>query len=86
MCAVSMVGDHYSDKWKVITDLFPTPAVSRAEFDELKRDVEECKMLLKRAAEYDRKNNEPECQNDEKLAILRKVAEMVGVNLDEAFE
>jgi hypothetical protein len=66
------------------TVVFPMPApVSREEFDALKRDVEEMKALLKRAKEYDERNGEPECEMDEKMAVLRKLAEMVGVNLDD---
>jgi hypothetical protein len=41
------------------------------------------KALLKRAKEYDERNGEPECEMDEKMAVLRKLAEMVGVNLDD---
>lgn len=59
------------------------PSISRAEFDELKREVTEMKALLKRAKEYDERNGEPNCEMDEKMAILRKVAELVGVKLDD---
>jgi len=63
--------------------VIPTINVSREEFDRLKRDVEEMKALLKRAKEYDERNGEPDCEIDEKMATLRKVAELVGVNLDD---
>ncbi len=55
--------------------------VTRAEFEELKRQVLEMKDLLKRAKEYDARTGQPDCEMDEKMAILRKVAEMVGVDL-----
>lgn len=58
------------------------PEVTRAEFDELKRQVDEMVMLLKRAKKYDEDNGEPDCEVDEKIAILRKVADLVGVDLD----
>jgi hypothetical protein len=85
-----MIGDHYRDKWRNLSGpyfpntlqqwpTFPT----RAEFDELKRQVEEMKELLKRAKKYDEDNGEPNCELDEKMAILRKVAEMVGISLDD---
>lgn len=90
MCVVSMIGDHYRDKW---IDRWPSipswPAhstelpISRAEFDELKRDVQELKELLKRAKEYDERNGEPDCEIDEKMNLLKQVAKLVGVNLDE---
>jgi hypothetical protein len=92
MCAVSMVGDHYQDKWKDRNfgigwpqSLPAVPTISRAEFDALKRDVEEMKLLLKRAKDYDERNNEPHCEMDEKVALLKKVAELVGVDLSEVF-
>lgn len=96
MCVVSMVGDHYRDVW---TDpnrngwhtgpsvpnmpiILPSP-ISREEFDALKKEVLEMKALLKRAKEYDERNNEPECEVDEKMDLLRKVAKLVGIDLDD---
>lgn len=82
-----MVADHYKDMWQE-KSWFPgqlgggtVPAISRAEFDELKRQVSEMAELLKRAKAYDEKNNEPECELEEKVAILRKVAKLVGVDI-----
>ena len=63
MCAVSMIGDHYNDKWRerdwfpnvpTWPNQFPPPApadlgVSKAEFDALKAEVAELKLLLQRA-------------------------------------
>ena len=87
MCVISMIGDHYRDRWvpepKTWTNVVLTPPVSREEFDKLKAEVEEMKKLLKRAKEYDERNGEPECEIDEKMDLLRKVAEMVGVSLDD---
>ena len=77
MCVVSMIGDHYSDKWK---DLYPFPVipveptstpsnpsvfyelVSREEFEALKKEVLEMKQLLKKAIKYDQENNQPDCK------------------------
>lgn len=98
MCVTSMIGDHYNDKWspKWIPDPAPidpnnpwttfpqiTPQVTKQEFDELKKEVLEMKELLKKAIEYDKKNNQPECQMEEKIALLKKVAELVGVSLED---
>lgn len=60
----------------------PVVFVSRDEFEALKRDVAEMKELLRRAKEYDERNGEPECEIDEKMALLRRVASAVGVDLD----
>ena len=59
------------------------PPVTREEFDKLREDVQEMIDLLKRAKEYDKQNNEPDCELEEKMAKLRKIAELVGINLDE---
>lgn len=91
MCTVSMVGDHYRDR---ISRLYPNvyswpattmtiPPVSREEFDALKREVEQMKDLLKRAKEYDERNGEPDCEIEEKMDLLRRVAKLVDVNLDD---
>lgn len=92
MCVVSMVIDHYRDKWyePISVPYYPyTPTVtliSREEFDALKKDVEEMKKLLIRAKEYDRKNNEPDCEMDEKVALVKKIADLVGVSLDDVLK
>lgn len=105
MCVVSMVGDHYSDKWQninphrwptVVSDpdayRVPYPNASpnsaqvlvfatKAEFDALKKDVEEMKALLIRAKKYDEDNGEPNCEVADKMKLLRAVAKLVGVEL-----
>lgn len=93
MCSVSMVGDHYHNKWLPMVpnplldppDWSIEPPVSRAEFDALKREVEEMRELLKRAKKYDEDNGEPDCEMADKVALLRKVADAVGVDLSEIF-
>ena len=109
MCVVSMVGDHYNDKWKDLYNQQPTitqpipvyPSVitvgdntpigtnnifpTREEFDALKKEVEEMKKLLIKAKIYDEKNNEPNCEMEEKITLLKKVAELVGISLNDVF-
>jgi hypothetical protein len=93
MCAVSFIGDHYSDKWQPLvnppqpstTTVSFFPVVTREEFEALRRDVLEMKALLKRAKKYDEDNGEPNCEMADKIAVLRKVAELVGVDLDDVF-
>lgn len=101
MCVVSMIGDHYADKWRPKPwfpdpigwpidepyrpnkTVVPTINVSREEFDALRKEVEEMKELLKRAKKYDEDNGEPDCEIDEKMELLRRVAEAVGVDLSD---
>lgn len=99
MCVVSMIGDHFRDKWTnpggygaAVTAISPsmpnvmirpiTP-VGRDEFEALKREVEEMKALLRRAKAYDERNGEPDCEIDEKMDVLRKVAKLVGIDLND---
>lgn len=96
MCVVSMVGDFYHEKWNPL--LIPNPnvsidtkffqtilPVSREEFDSLKKEVLEMKELLRRAKIYDEKNGEPNCEVEAKLVTLKKIAELVGISLDDVF-
>lgn len=93
-----MIGDFYGDKWKpqpwypgVYPGTAPQPQpspvfienISRAEFGALRKEVLDMKELLKRAKAYDEKNGEPDCEMETKMAILRKVAEAVGISLDD---
>lgn len=91
MCTVSMIGDHYGDMWRD-RPWYPQPStapvvigpdITRAEFEDLKRQVSEMKELLKRAKKYDEDNGEPDCEVDEKMKLLRKIAKAVGVDLDD---
>lgn len=87
MCVVSMVGDHFNDKWK--DRQFPGfnqfNEVTRTEFEALKAEVLEMKALLLRAVEYDKRNNEPHCEIKEKIATLKRMADLVGVSLEDVF-
>jgi len=57
--------------------------VSREEFLVLKKTVDEMVVLLRRAKLYDEEHNEPDCEIEEKMDLLRKVARLVGVDLDQ---
>lgn len=67
-----------------ITQWPPIPSVSRAEFDALKTEVEELKKLLAAAKKYDEATGQRECEQAEKIAFLKKLAEFVGIDLSEA--
>jgi len=87
MCTVSMIGDHFGEKFRRPEYFWLTNVThpSQQEFDALKREVEEMKALLKRAKLYDEANGEPDCEMDEKVALLKRIAEVVGVDLTEVF-
>lgn len=62
-----------------------TQPITRQEFDELKALVLEMKADLVTARQQDIANNEPDCEMEEKVVLLKKIAKMVGVTLDEVF-
>lgn len=92
MCVVSMVGDYYNDRWRKRYDRIDwrdytiAPDVTRGEFEDLRKEVEQLKELLKRAKQYDEDNNEPDCEIDEKMEVLRQVAKIFQIDLGDILE
>ncbi len=97
MCIVSFVGDNFNNQlpikhpWVIPNSppwrdsLAGINGPSQYEFDQLKQEVEALKELLKAAKIYDEATNQKDCEMEEKVALLRRVAEMVGVDLSEIF-
>lgn len=93
MCAVSNIGDFYGrtvpERYPWVQPNLPNtvitlpPEITKAEFDALKREVEELKKLLTAAKAFDAATGQPDCEQDEKVALLKRIAELVGVDLDE---
>lgn len=105
MCTVSMIMDHYGDKWRPLVQpwpepyqpwttnppqpqpqkaltpedvariLAPKPPVISAE------EIAEFRRLLDRAREYDKRNNEPDCELAEKRDALKVIAAALGVDI-----
>jgi hypothetical protein len=63
----------------------PEPVVTKEEFDALRREMEELKELLLAAKRFDEATGQPDCEMDEKIELIRRVAEVVGVDVDEVF-
>lgn len=87
MCTVSHIGDQWVDTApKRYPDTFityPPVEVSKGEFDALKADVEELKLLLKAAKRYDEATGQPDCETEDKVGLLRRLAKLVGVDLED---
>ena len=62
-----------------------TQPVDRLEFDALKAEVERLHVLLRQARAQDIANNEPDCVHGDKVALIRKLAELVGVDMTDIF-
>jgi hypothetical protein len=62
------------------------PEVSREEFDRLKNEVEELRTLLQAAKKFDEATGQPDCEVEEKVALIKRVAELVGVDMGDVFD
>lgn len=62
------------------------PQVSREEFAALKKEVEELKKILLAAKRFDEATGQPHCHMDAKVALIKAVAHMVGVDMKDVFE
>lgn len=90
MCMVSFVGSHYDDRWRPQVQPFTTVQtwitnVTREEFEALRSEVAEMKELLIAAKRIDEVTGQPDCEMEEKVDLLRRVAEAVGVDLGDVF-
>lgn len=104
MCVVSMIMDHYSDKWRDRLPqpqgpqpFFPyTPSVPPQSPEDQRKALEqfmyrppaitdaeilEFRQLLDRAREYDKRNNEPDCEIAEKREAVLRIAKQLGVEI-----
>lgn len=89
MCVVSNMGDHYNQKFTQpdYTNFFNNISiVSRAEFDTVKKEVEEMRAILKRAKLYDEQTSQPDCEMEDKVKKLKEIATLMGVDLSEVFK
>lgn len=74
MCVVSMIMDHYYDRWQPLVSQPIVPIISSQEIEEFRR-------LLERAKEYDRRNNEPDCELPSKKKRIKNLADVLGVKI-----
>lgn len=95
MCVVSMVMDHYTEKWRELQPYLPNtigpsspnpsphtlPAIQPFKPVIPQADIDEFYRLLDRAREYDKRNNEPECELEEKKETLKTLAKQLGVEI-----
>jgi hypothetical protein len=62
------------------------PGPTKEEFDALKKEVEALKELLKAAKKFDEETGQKNCEMDEKIDFIKKIAEFVGVDINEVFK
>lgn len=84
MCVVSMIMDHYDDEWR---RKYTKPDFSQINWDNWQQvtspitqaEIDEFRRLLDRAREYDKRNNEPNCEMESKKQKLRELAKELGI-------
>lgn len=92
MCVVSNISDFYQkqfpEQWPLVPSnpVYPIPEISRAEFDQLKREVESLKLLLKQAQKFDEDTGQPECETETKIAFLKKIATALDIDISDVFK
>lgn len=94
MCTFSAIGDNwrqtFPERWPEVypatTQTINISSVSRQEFEALKAEVEQLRLLLKQAKAFDEATGQPDCEIDEKVELIKRVAEAVGVDLDDLFD
>lgn len=90
MCVVSMITEHYWDKWYPCVQpqtlpwnpapWTPPPTIT-IQPQIAQEEVAEFKRLLERARDYDTRNHEPACQNAEKVAALKTIAKALNIDI-----
>jgi hypothetical protein len=92
MCIVSNIGDYWKDsfieRYPGVTPWGPTPLkdqVSRFEFDRLAAEVRQLRELLMRAKAFDEHVGEPDCAMDDKVQLIRQIADQLGVDMSKVF-
>lgn len=59
--------------------------VSQEEFNRLKAEVERMKDLLVKAKEIDDATDQPHCETESKVAILKQLAKLFNISLEDVF-
>lgn len=99
MCTVSNIGDDWQKRWpqNPVNPFGPQPSqipqqvfvgsnITREEFDTLKREVKALKKLLEAGKKYDETTGQPDCHMDDKVALIKKIAGLVGVDVSKIFD
>lgn len=64
---------------------YVAPTVPKEDHDKLLEELKEMKRQLEEAKRQDIANNEPDCEMEDKVVLLKKVAEIMGIDLGDVF-
>lgn len=87
MCVVSNVGDGYNrdflPRWPNIDPYGAQPFqyTSKQEVEALRQEVKELRELLAAARKFDEATGQKDCEQGEKVKLIKRLAEITGVDL-----
>jgi hypothetical protein len=88
---MSNIGDvwaeKFPDKWPHFN---PPPTyipiqIPNWEIEALRKEVAELRKLLKAAKEFDSATGQPDCEMEQKVKLIKDIARLVGVNMEDVF-
>lgn len=101
MCSVSAVGsyfantftDRYPNYYQPLQQPIPgtyVPVIvqnpiTQEQFEALRKEVAELKVLLLAAKKFDDATGQHDCEQEEKVALIKNIAKMVGVDMKDIF-
>lgn len=88
MCVVSFIGDSWRQNPPPVTTPWigmPLSDPTQDQIDALKAEMESLKKLLKAAKIYDEETGQADCAMDEKVELIQRLADIVGVDMEDVF-
>lgn len=77
MCVVSMISDWGRDRWPLQPQPYSYPSgplpLPPSPYLPSKQEWDEFKELLRRAAEYDKRTNQPDCEDPKKQEWMKEI-------------
>lgn len=89
MCAVSAIGDYWQRSPNVqpyVSPAYKPEYATKVELAVLRQEVLQLRSLLLAAKRFDEATGQPHCETDDKVALIKRLAEMVGVDMGEVFK
>ena len=88
MCVVSNIGDSWRtglpSRWPNVDPLIPR--IPTRDLESLKKEIEELRLLLLAAKKFDNETGQAKCETEDKVALIKRLAEALGVDMSDVFE
>src|SRR4051812_9455869 len=59
---------------------------TKQDIDALRQEILELKELLLAAKKFDDQTNQPDCEEEAKVALIKAVAKVVGIDMNDIFQ